>query len=307
MKNFDLVQFASDLELANAVAAAWLREVEATTRKGAMHYVALSGGRIARQFFAALVEQTKRKAVSLAGVHFFWADERCLPPTDPESNYGIARQILFEPLRIRRDQIHRIHGEDSPQSAAVQATAELRRVVPADPSGQPVLDFVFLGLGEDGHIASLFPGEPDALVGSPAIYRAVVATKPPPNRITLGYAPITTAAHVWVLASGKGKEQALGDSLAMSMRLIKPLTPALSPSDGERECAFPPVERSLFSDAIHDQAKVLPLPFLKGEGRGEGSRPLPRYGLAERGPTPLARLLQMRASTRIFTDLSVEH
>ena len=66
--------------------------------------------------------------------------------------------------------------------------------------------------------------------------------------------------------------------LAVSMQLTEPLTPALSPSDGERECSPTPVERSLFSDPIHTRAKILPLPFLKGEGRGEGSRPLHRYG-----------------------------
>ena len=65
---------------------------------------------------------------------------------------------------------------------------------------------------------------------------------------------------------------------AVSMQSTEPLTPALSPSDGERECASAPVERSLFSDPIHTQANVLPLPFLKGDGRGEGSRPSHRYG-----------------------------
>ena len=65
---------------------------------------------------------------------------------------------------------------------------------------------------------------------------------------------------------------------AVTFQLNQPLTPALSPSDGERECSPTPVERSLFSDPIHTLANVLPLPFLKGEGRGEGSRPLHRYG-----------------------------
>ena len=74
--------------------------------------------------------------------------------------------------------------------------------------------------------------------------------------------------------------QRRASALAASMQSTEPLTPALSPSDGERECSTPPVERSLFSDSIHTLSNVLPLPFRKGEGRGEGSRSLHRYGLA---------------------------
>ena len=77
-----------------------------------------------------------------------------------------------------------------------------------------MLDLVFLGLGEDGHVASLFPEETEADRASHAIYRPVIATKPPPRRITLGYPAIAAAREVWVLASGAGKEDALRKSLA---------------------------------------------------------------------------------------------
>src|SRR5205823_5745312 len=76
----------------------------------------------------------------------------------------------------------------------------------------PVLDIIFLGMGEDGHVASLFP---PARATSAKIYLPVVASKPPPNRITLGYDPIVTSREVWVLASGAGKEKALRDSLSI--------------------------------------------------------------------------------------------
>jgi 6-phosphogluconolactonase len=210
---FTLTQFGSDVELANAVAAAWLDEVEPANRQSPPLHVALSGGRIARQFFAAVAEQAKRRRIPLDRVHFFWADERCVPPTDPECNFAIAQQILFEPLGISTERIHRVRGEDAPEQAAAHAIAEIKRIVPDTASGQPVLDFVLLGMGEDGHIASLFPGESDDRVRSAEIYRAVVASKPPPQRITLGYPAIAAARQVWVLASGKGKEQALQESL----------------------------------------------------------------------------------------------
>ena len=214
MKNFELIPFASADELAQAVASAWLDEIAAANRAGKRHCVALSGGRIAQKFFTATVEQATARKVSLAPVHFFWADERCVPPDDDESNFAIARKFLFMPLKIVDAQIHRIRGEASPEAAAKAAATEISKIVPVNETGQPVLDLIFLGMGEDGHVASLFPGEPDVLISDRAIYRAVKnSPKPPPNRVTLGYAVIAVAKQVWVLVSGTGKEAALRESL----------------------------------------------------------------------------------------------
>jgi len=150
-------------------------------------------------------------------LHFFWADERCVPPTDAESNFKTAEELLFRPLGIAADHIHRIRGEESPARAAELAATGLRQIVPADASGQPVLDLIFLGMGEDGHVASLFPGEPKSLRDNPAIFRAVTSSpKPPPNRVTLGYPAIAAAKNVWVMASGSGKKTALDESLSPS-------------------------------------------------------------------------------------------
>jgi 6-phosphogluconolactonase len=137
-----------------------------------------------------------------------------VPPTDAESNYRSAAELLFAPLGVSAPNIHRVRGEDEPGKAARDAEAELRRFAPTSTTGQPMLDLVLLGMGEDGHIASLFPGEPDAVTSSPAVYRPVTASKPPPHRITLGYDAIAAAREVWVLASGLGKESALRESLS---------------------------------------------------------------------------------------------
>jgi 6-phosphogluconolactonase len=217
MTNFELLSFATADELVRAVAAAWLAEVEAAMRGGNSHCVALSGGRIAKNCFSAVVEQIRTKAVSLNAVHFFWADERCVPPDDAESNFADTRRLLFEPLKISAGRIHRIRGEEPPEIAAAKATAEICRVVPCNAERQPVLDLILLGIGEDGHVASLFPGEAESLGADKAVYRVVKKSpKPPPNRITLGYTAIAAAREVWVLASGAGKAAALRDSLAPS-------------------------------------------------------------------------------------------
>jgi 6-phosphogluconolactonase len=249
LKNFELISFASGDELASRVASLWLDEIESASRASKPHCVALSGGRIAGKFFASVVEQNESRKISFERVHFFWADERCVPPTDPESNFKLANELLFEPLKISGTQIHRIRGEEPPDKAAELATAEILRVGLSSPSPsrkeeragvrrqilsnspplipalsplgrgegenfQPILDLIFLGMGEDGHVASLFPGEMETADSGKAVYRAVNhSPKPPPNRITLGYPAIAAARHVWVLVSGAGKAAALLESL----------------------------------------------------------------------------------------------
>ncbi len=218
-QNFELLSFASTDELAQAVASAWLDEIESANRAGKMHCAALSGGRIARKFFSVVAEQDRVHAVSFGRVHFFWADERCVPPDDAESNFSITSKFLFAPLKIADTQIHRIHGEASPAAAAKAASSEISKIAPLNETGLPVLDIIFLGLGEDGHVASLFPGEPDVLISDRAIYRAVKnSPKPPSNRVTLGYSAIAAAKQVWVLVSGTGKEAALRESLIPQSR-----------------------------------------------------------------------------------------
>jgi len=214
VKNFELIPFATADELARTVAGKWLDEIESVNRAGKSYCVALSGGRIAQKFFAATVEQARARAVSFERTHFFWADERCVPPDDAESNFAIARKFLFAPLKIADAQIHRIRGEDSPEAAAKAASTEVSKIAPVNENGQPVLDLIFLGMGKDGHVASLFPGESEMAAANKAVYRAVKnSPKPPQNRVTLGYAAMAAARQVWVLVSGTGKKTALHESL----------------------------------------------------------------------------------------------
>jgi len=214
MKNFELISFANADDLAAAAAAAWLDEIESANRAGKHHSVALSGGHIARNFFAAAAGQAKSRNVSFGRVLFFWADERCVPPTDPESNFKMANDLLFAPLKISESQIHRLRGEDSPEVAVKIAETELRRVAPADKNNQPVLDLILLGMGPDGHVASLFPNATPEIVNCVVPFLAVKnSPKPPPKRISLSFAAIAAAQRIWVLVSGAGKAVALRESL----------------------------------------------------------------------------------------------
>jgi 6-phosphogluconolactonase len=102
----------------------------AVQKSSGLHTVALSGGRIAKTFFAAVADLAKASGATLANVHFFWADERCVEPTDPESNFRLAWENLLRPLGIAPDKIHRLKGERLPSAAVAEASHDIRRVVP---------------------------------------------------------------------------------------------------------------------------------------------------------------------------------
>jgi 6-phosphogluconolactonase len=215
MKNYELISFPNNPDaLARAAAGAWLDEIATAGRAGAIHTVALSGGRITQKFFADTVEQAKTRAVSFSHVHFFWADERCMPPTDADSNFKMANELLFAPLKIVENQIHRLRGEMAPADAVKIAEAELRKIATTEKNGQPVLDLILLGMGEDGHVASLFPGAPVNILDETVPFLVIEnSPKPPPTRLSLSYAAIAAAKKVWVLASGAGKAAAFNESL----------------------------------------------------------------------------------------------
>jgi 6-phosphogluconolactonase len=218
MPNHELFSFATDEALAGSVADRWLDELAARADAPRQYCVALSGGRIAQKFFAAVAQRALIRTVAFGHVHFFWADERCVPPADAESNFRLAKAHLLDPLAVSPDKIHRVRGEIAPKWAAAEAEAEMCRIAPLNGSGQPVLDLILLGMGEDGHVASLFPGEFEETVRSKSVYLPVVASKPPPQRITINLSALVAARQVWVLVSGAGKESALRESLSADGR-----------------------------------------------------------------------------------------
>ena len=175
----DVMRFASSVELAQAVASEWLSLLPVSATSA--HLVALSGGRIASSCFDAFTERAVGSDMSFGHVHFFWSDERCVPPEHRDSNFFAAQRELLGPLGVAQDRIHRIRGEWKPDLAATEANGEIALIAPTNSAGLPVLDVVFLGMGEDGHVASLFPNAPASVVECELAY--VVArssSKPPP-------------------------------------------------------------------------------------------------------------------------------
>lgn len=214
MTKCELVSFRSPDELANHVAGLWLDEIESSNRAGKPHCVALSGGRIAQKLFTAVVGQAKSRNISFATVQFFWADERCVPPLHPDSNFRLANDTLLEPLKISDDTIHRLQGDIAPRQAAQIASSQILKVARVSAANLPVLDLILLGMGEDGHVASLFPNASEETLNCAEPFLSVDnSPKPPANRLSLSYPAIASATNVWVLASGAGKKDALEQSI----------------------------------------------------------------------------------------------
>lgn len=209
-----MITFFDDAGVLTAtVADAWADAVAASA--GRSYRVALSGGRSAARLFAEWAARVDARGIDVSQCEFFWADERCVPPDHPDSNYLLAHEALFAPLGIAAGRIHRIPGENGPVAAAAAASAELRAVSGIAGETLPVLDLVLLGMGEDGHVASLFPGDDAAFADAHSLFRPVHnSPKPPPQRVTLGQAVITAAREVWVVVTGEGKEAPLREALS---------------------------------------------------------------------------------------------
>jgi 6-phosphogluconolactonase len=196
---------ADDAEAASEIAAERMATAISGARaaRGEAH-VALAGGETPRRAYELLGPLVG----DWSGVHLWFGDERCVPPDDPESNYRLVRETLLAGADIPEEQVHRISGERPPAEAAAAYEDELRRLVPAGDAGLPALDLAFLGLGRDGHTASLFPDD-RALGRDDALCFPVRGAKPPPNRITLSLPLLRAARSVLVLATGEGKRRAV--------------------------------------------------------------------------------------------------
>ena len=193
--------------------------------------VALSGGSTPKALYATLTSPEYAGQLDWSKVHFFFGDERAVPPTHADSNFAMADAMLFAPLHIPSTQIHRMRGEDSPETAAAQYEDGLRRLIAVAPGQWPVLDLILLGMGDDGHTASLFPGS----VSLTEHARWVVPSRSPQGtraRITLTLGVLNHASVILFLVTGLNKatvarnvlEQRPGDPSPYPAALVQPET-----------------------------------------------------------------------------------
>ena len=189
-----------------AAAAEFVLEVgKEAVRANGRFLIALSGGTTPGILCRALTSAAFADRFDWSRTTFFFSDERCVPPDDPRNNYALAKNALFTPLNIMPSQVYRMAGESSdPHAAAVEYEQQLRLATKTAPSARPSLDLVLLGLGEDGHTASLFPGA-SILRGRQHLIAATQSPKDPPNRLTMTLAAINRASVILFLVTGAGK------------------------------------------------------------------------------------------------------
>jgi 6-phosphogluconolactonase len=168
---------------------------------------ALTGGSAAKILYGLLTEEPYRSQINWSLVEFFWGDERNVSPDDPESNYHLAWETMLSKLPIPEKNIHRMRGEESDREAASRAyEQELRQAFSTN--GVPGFDLIHLGMGPEGHIASLFPHQA-SLKETQRLVLAVTVPKPPPPRLTLTPPVLNAARHVLFMVTNVDKADAV--------------------------------------------------------------------------------------------------
>jgi 6-phosphogluconolactonase len=200
------------------------RLLERARAERGMAHLALSGGTTPARAYELLAGRLK----SWQRIEVWFADERCVAPDDEQSNYRMARSTLLAGAAgLASEHVHRIEGELGPDAGAQRYAAALSASVPAprtragEPQSLPTLDVIVLGIGPDGHIASLFPGAAELDAPADAVCVAVPdSPKPPPQRITLSLAMLRAARRCVLLATGAAKADAVSAMLAEPTRHV---------------------------------------------------------------------------------------
>jgi 6-phosphogluconolactonase len=170
--------------------------------------IALSGGNTPRLMFSVLGDNYSEKT-DWSYVHFFWGDERCVPPDDPDSNFGMTRSVFLDKINIPASNIHRIRGESIPEQESVRYSEEIKKSARSG-NNLPVFDLILLGLGDDGHTASIFPRNRELLF-SDKICEVAIHPVSGQKRVTITGPVINNAANIIFLVSGAGKAEVVAD------------------------------------------------------------------------------------------------
>jgi 6-phosphogluconolactonase len=204
------IRIAHDSHTWAAAAAEVVHTIgQEAVRANGRFLLALSGGATPETLYRALTSPAFAGCLDWSRTTFFFSDERGVPPDDPRSNYALANRALFTPLNITPSQVYRMAGESpDPQAAAHEYEQQLRRATNTPPSSCPTLDLVLLGLGEDGHTASLFPGS-SALRDDRSLIAVSQSPKDPPIRLTMTLGVINRASVVLFLVTGTGKAEVI--------------------------------------------------------------------------------------------------
>ena len=195
---------ATPAALATRVADRFLTRVRARTRNGRIAHIALTGGSMGGAVLRAASEHPRVAEIDWSLVHFWWGDERFVPRDDVDRNSLQSRQALLDHIAVPAENVHEVAGPDSgltlDESAAAYAE-ELARFG-TDEHPWPSFAVCFLGVGPDGHVASLFPDREEVTVTDAAVLAVRDSPKPPPERVTLTRPVLNSSKRVWLVLTG---------------------------------------------------------------------------------------------------------
>lgn len=198
--------FNTPYELAEKLAEELVEMIKVASEKNVFLTVALSGGSTPELLFSILGDHFSASA-PWENAHFFWSDERCVPPESNESNFGMAFRSFFKKIDIPEGNIHRIYGENDASGEAVRYSKQIQQFT-AKRNGEPVFDLVLLGMGEDGHTASIFPDNL-SLFDSDKICDVSIHPVSGQKRITITGTVINNAENIRFMITGSNKAEIL--------------------------------------------------------------------------------------------------
>lgn len=249
--------------LSHAAARQFVKGARAAVEARGTARLAISGGSTPKATFKLLADpaQPYRAEMPWERLEIYWVDERCVPPDHPDSNYRMTKENLLDHVPIPASQVHRMRGELPPEEAAAKYESELRNSFRLEGAQSPVFDLLALGMGDDGHTASLFP-HTEAIH---EMMRLAVANHVPQQehswRITLTWPVIIEAREIFFLIGGKAKAEPLHKVLQ------GPYDPETFPSQ-----LIQPRSGKLLMLLDRDAAALLPAPDASGTGKMEIAR-----------------------------------
>jgi 6-phosphogluconolactonase len=197
--------------LADAVVERLVETLVAAQREDRVPSVALTGGTVAAKIHERLLAAS-RETVDWSRVDVWWGDERFVPTDDPDRNARQAQQVLLDRLPVDPARVHPMPASDDGRGGLVDAAASYGRELREQGGGE--FDVLMLGVGPDGHVASLFPGYPQLDVEDAIAVAVTDSPKPPPDRISLTFPALNHSREVWFVVSGDGKADAVARALA---------------------------------------------------------------------------------------------
>jgi 6-phosphogluconolactonase len=225
--------FPQPADVARAAAERFVADTLAALSEGESFCVALSGGSTPKEMYRLLASPEFQREIDWDRVKLFWSDERCVPPDHPDSNYGMAKTALLDAISIPSTNVFRMPADRADlEAAAGEYAQQLRDTLPLDVYGVPRFDLILLGLGPDGHTASLFPGTP-VIEETRKLVAAPLVPKFGSRRMTFTYPLLNAGKEILFLATGAEKAEPLA---AVVRRTANPPLPAarIEPRDGKK-------------------------------------------------------------------------